>query len=87
MEMRNLIEMRPGEEGIVVDIQGGYGLLRRLESLGVRVGVKIKKVSSQFLRGPVIIQVGNTQVALGYGMASKIILKEENLSETGQNSK
>jgi len=71
----------------VVDIKGGYGLLRRLEYLGVRVGVKIKKVSSQFLRGPVIIQVGNTQVALGYGMASKILLKEENLSEAGQNSK
>lgn len=87
MEIRNLIEMRPGDEGIVVDIKGGYGFLRRLEYLGVRVGVKIKKVSSQFLRGPVIIQVGNTQVALGYGMASKILLKEENLSEAGQNSK
>ena len=76
MGKRNLTQMGSGEEGIVVDIQGGYGLLRKLESLGVRVGVRIKKVSSQFLRGPVIIQIGNTQVALGYGMASRIFLQE-----------
>lgn len=76
MGKRNLTQMGSGEEGIVVDIQGGHGFSKRLESLGVRVGARVKKVSSQFLRGPVVIQIGNTQVALGYGMASRIFLQE-----------
>jgi len=77
--MPNLImdvtRMMPGEEGIVVEILGGYGLSRRLETLGIRQDVRIVKVSAQLARGPVTIQVNNTQVALGFGMASKIIVQ------------
>jgi len=77
--MPNLImditRMRAGEEGVVVEIQGGYGLLRRLETLGIRPDIRIAKVSAQFARGPVTVQVNNTQVALGFGMASKIIVQ------------
>ena len=75
MERIDLTQMRGGEEGIVVDIYGGHGLLRRLESLGVRVGVPVKKISAQFMRGPVTIRVGNTEVALGFGMARKVIVE------------
>ena len=62
---------------MVVDIQGGYGLIRRLESLGIRVGKKVTKVSSQFMRGPVIIRIDNFQVAIGFGMARKVLVKIE----------
>ncbi len=75
MENINLTQMKSGEEGIIVAIQGGYGLRRRIESLGIRVGAKIRKISSQFMRGPTTVQVGNTQVALGFGMAQKIIIE------------
>lgn len=77
MENVNLAQMKSGEEGIIVAIQGGYGLMRRAEALGVRLGVKIRKISSQFMRGPVTVQVGNTQVALGFGMAQKIIVEKD----------
>jgi len=76
MERRlvNLSTMKAGAKGVVTEIRGGLGLLRRLENLGIRPGVKITKVSAQFMRGPVILRVGHTQAALGFGMAQKIIV-------------
>ena len=72
----DITQLQPGEKGMVVDIQGGWGLIRKLDALGIRRGVKIMKISSQFLRGPVIIQVGGTQVAIGFGMAKRIIVEK-----------
>ncbi|MCK4338764.1 MAG: ferrous iron transport protein A [Candidatus Cloacimonetes bacterium] len=71
----NLAQMKSGEQGTVMAINGGFGLKRRVEALGVRVGVNVKKISSQLMRGPITVQVGNTQVALGFGMAQKIIVE------------
>ncbi len=75
MKCINLIQMKRGQIGNVVGIQGGTGVTRRLESMGIRVGKKIVKVSSMFLRGPVTVDVGSTQLSIGYGMASKIIVE------------
>ncbi len=77
MEGINLTQMKSGELGTVVAINGGFGFSRRVEALGIRVGVNIKKISSQFMRGPITVQVGNTQVALGFGMARKIIVEKD----------
>jgi len=71
----DLASMKQGEEGKVVRIEGGMGLQRRLEALGVRMGVKIKKVSGHFMRGPVVARSGNTEVAIGYGMARRIMVE------------
>lgn len=71
----DLTQLEVGEWGTVVEIQGGYGLVRRLESLGIRVGKKLTKISSQFMRGPITVRIDNFQVALGFGMARKIIVR------------
>ncbi len=73
----DLTQLKSGEVATVVAIEGGIGFHRRIESLGIRVGVKIRKISTQLMRGPVTIQMGNTQAALGFGMAIKIIVKRE----------
>lgn len=70
-----LRQMQSGQSGKVVQIQGGFGLVNRLSALGIRPGKRITKVSSMLMRGPVTIQAGNTQVALGFGMANKIIVE------------
>jgi len=75
MEKVDLTQLKEGESGLVIEIQGGYGLNRRLESLGIRVGKKVTKVSSQLMRGPITLRVDNSQVALGYGLAKKISVK------------
>ena len=47
MEYRkNLVEMEQGEEGVVVEIQGGFGLSRRLDAMGVTEGAKLRKISN-----------------------------------------
>ena len=70
-----LRQMQPGQSGKVIEIQGGHGLVNRLNALGVRPGKKITKVSSMLMRGPVTIQSGSTRVAVGFGMAGKIMVE------------
>lgn len=71
----SLDQMQTGESGIVVQALGRRGLINRLSALGIRPGQKITKVSSMFMRGPVTIQVGNAQLAIGFGMAQKITVE------------
>lgn len=80
----NLTELAEGVPARISGITGGRRFQKKLESLGIRPGAIIRKVSSQFGRGPVTIQLGKTQVAIGYGMAQKISLEalseEDNIS-------
>ncbi len=75
--MKSLIDMEAGEEAIVAQVLGGHGVHRRLESLGVRVGKRIGKVSAMLMRGPVVVEIDNSRVAIGHGMASKIMVEVE----------
>jgi ferrous iron transport protein A len=70
-----LAEMRTGQTGTVVEVLGGRGLIRRLDALGIRPGRKVTKLSSTLFHGPVILRVDNSQVAVGFGMARKIIVE------------
>jgi ferrous iron transport protein A len=76
-EQLTLAEMKTGQTGIVVGVLGGHGLIRRLDALGIRPGKKVTKLSSTLFRGPVTLRVNNTQVAVGFGMARKIIVETD----------
>ncbi len=69
-----LAGMQIGQSGVVIQIQGGRGLVNRLNSLGIRPGKRITKASSMIMRGPVTIEVDRAQVAIGFGMARRIIV-------------
>ena len=71
----NLTEIRERQPVVVKEIIGGQNAVRRLELLGIRRGKTIMKISSHFWRGPVTVKVGNAKVAIGHGMARKIILE------------
>ena len=71
----SLVRMQAGQSGKVVEIQGGHGMVNRLSALGIRPGKRITKVGSMLMRGPVTIQVDRAQVAVGFGMASRIIVE------------
>lgn len=70
-----LTKMKTGDTGIVREITGGSGLFRRLQALGLRIGMQITKKSGAFLWGPVTVQVGGTQIGMGHGMAAKIMVE------------
>ena len=69
-----LTRMRSGHSGIVSRIDGGDGLISRLDSLGIRPGKRITKVGSMMMRGPVTIELDGGRVAIGFGMAGKVIV-------------
>ncbi len=71
----SIVEMKPGERGPVVDIQGGLGMTTRVQNMGIRVGKELKKVDSHFWRGPQTVMVDRFQVAIGHGMASRIFVE------------
>jgi len=77
MKEMDLTQVKSQTKGIVVKILGGYGMMKKVETLGIRIGCEIEKLSSHMMRGPVIVKIGNTRVAIGYGMAKKIIVKQE----------
>jgi len=73
----DLTKMKTGESGIVTRLEGARGFLARLQNLGIRPGKKITKVSGHFWRGPVTVRVGGTKAALGFGMASRVMVEIE----------
>ena len=79
---RSLVEMGMGQKGVVAEVRGGHGLKRRLDAMGIRRGVRLAKTSGPYLRGPVTVRVGNAQMALGFGMASRVFVETE--EEQGQ---
>ena len=71
----NLNQLSAGQSGTVTEIIGGRGMIRRLAAMGILPGRKVTKVSSMLFRGPVTLQVGRSQVAIGFGMAQKVIVE------------
>ncbi len=78
MNLVSLAEMEPGQTGTVKAIDGGCGMAARLQSLGLYPGQKVAKLSSVFQKGPVVIVINRSQVALGYGRACRIYVELEN---------
>jgi Fe2+ transport system protein FeoA len=64
--------LKEGEEGVIHSISGGPGFMSRLAGMGILPGSKIKILRNS--RGPVIVLVNTTRVALGRGQASKILV-------------
>jgi len=73
----SLAEMAPEQGGTVVAIQAGFGLTNRLDAMGIRAGVKLVKTSGSLFGGPVAVRLGNVHLALGHGMALKILVECE----------
>jgi ferrous iron transport protein A len=70
-----LAQMEAGQTGTVIQILGGRGFIRRLEALGIRPRKKVTKINSALFRGPVTLRVDQTQAAIGFGMANKILVE------------
>ncbi|MDP8216703.1 MAG: FeoA family protein [Candidatus Kaelpia imicola] len=68
----DITDLKSKESGVIIEIKGGCGLIDRLQSMGIRIGKRVIKVSSHFWRGPQTIEIDNFKVAIGHGMAKKI---------------
>jgi len=64
---------KEGEHLIVKDIIGGRGMKERLISMGIRIGDEMEIISNTGM-GRLIIACGHTRLALGRGVANKILV-------------
>ena len=73
----SLIQAKENIKVKVIELTGGGRLHQKLMSLGVYEGREITKLSHIGLKGPVVIRAGRSILALGHGIASKIIVGAE----------
>jgi len=69
--MAPLNSLETGEVGVVQALDGGRGFISRAAALGFTPGIEVAMVQN-FRRGPLIVVVRDTHVALGRGEARKI---------------
>ena len=71
--MMPLSMVQSGESVQVVNIRAGWGLQRRLADMGLTPGVRVKVINSGG-RGPVVLDIRGSRLALGHGIAHKIMV-------------
>jgi ferrous iron transport protein A len=72
MEKR-LSEMEYEEKGIVKMIEGG--LREKVAGMGIRIGKKVKMITKQPMRGPIVVLVDEARTSLGLEIAKKVIVE------------
>ena len=70
-----LWEIEEGANVTVVAIRGGRGIRRRLTTMGLMPGAKITVLLNGG-RGPFVVIIKNSRMALGRGIADKIMVTE-----------
>ena len=69
--------MRNGQWGTLCKIDGDDDLTDKLASLGIRTGTRFGKKYGLLGQGPVVLTVGTGEIAIGYGMASRMMAQIE----------
>ena len=69
-----LSNAKVGETFKLVAIEGGTHIRRRLADLGLNTGMTLK-VINDIAEGPMILSVKDSRLAIGRGMAEKIVVE------------
>jgi Fe2+ transport system protein FeoA len=56
----------------VILIEGGHGVWSHLNTLGIHIGDWLTVVERAPFRGPILVEVNGTRVAIGRGVANKV---------------
>ena len=70
---KKLSEMKYEEEGTVTDIE--ETLRKKVAGMGIRVGKKLRMVTKQPIKGPVVVVVDEANTSLGLDVAERIIVE------------
>jgi len=77
MDLITLDKAEKNKKFVVDDINGGVGARRRLNQLGLHLSDIIIVRRSGIMGGPFLIEIHGSQVAIGRGMAKKIIVRRK----------
>lgn len=67
-------DLDEGQRGVVHQLHGGRTFVNRLTALGVSIGVEVTVIQNR-QRGPLIVKVRGTRIALGRLEASRILVE------------
>lgn len=76
-----LVQAGDGEMVEIVSVDGGIGAHRKLADLGLTPGKRAEVVTRQ-PGGPVLVAVGGTRIAVGFGLAMKVKVTSSTDRET-----
>jgi Fe2+ transport system protein FeoA len=65
--------IKPNESARIKEIHGGHTACKRLFELGLNRGSEVKMMKNDF--GPVILYLSGHKLALGRGLAHKVIVE------------
>ena len=71
----SLFRLRNGQHGRICGIAGGVRLRQSLNQVGIHLGDTFVVLRGAYLGGPMLIQINAAQIALGRGMAEKIMVQ------------
>lgn len=74
------------EPATVVRIEGGRHLASRLHNLGILPGKRIRKLGTMPGSGPVMVDCDGVRIALGRGMAERVIVQPLREAEKAEES-
>lgn len=72
-DLKPLSALKAGEEGIVKQVAGGMGFIKKLLNIGIRIGSTIRVINAS--GGPMIVASEGTKAAIGKGAAAKILIE------------
>ncbi len=67
-----LSQLKPGDAGRVMAVEGGHGIRQKLFLRGLFEGSMVRVISCY---GPITVEVDRNTVSIGRGMAQKIIVR------------
>ena len=70
-----LDKVKENQKVKVISISGGWGVRQRLGCLGIQPGDMITIKRSAIMQGPILIKIHGNQVALGRGVASRVLVE------------
>ena len=70
-----LIQAASGETVRIMSFSGGLGLEHKLRQLGIVPGDHARVLRQAPLGGPVLVEVDGRSIALGRGVASKVVVE------------
>ncbi len=74
MKIIDLTQAAKGREVIVRSVAGGWGIRQRLSQMGIHPDDRLTVKRNGIMSGPVLIHVHGTEVAVGFGMARKVLV-------------
>ncbi|HBY06452.1 MAG TPA: ferrous iron transport protein A [Chloroflexi bacterium] len=74
--MIHLLQISPGTTVRVIDFDGGINLRSKLTQYGIHPGDCVRVLRKAPLGGPLLVECNQREIALGRGVADKIIVEK-----------